>query len=275
MIDINNIFVAIDPTTDKQYALQRAIRIAKVVDAKIHAYLCISPTQEAHDPEALKRVEMARYAPWLESVVEIARTEGLDVTTELELSSDWRHALGLAARRANSDFIVKSSHRRTKTRRLMMTSSDLALLATTSCPVQLVSSAVLEDLHKVLIAVDLKREDAKYQTLLDSVIAFGNAVAASHENGELHAVSAYSTSEDFRYVTDIAKRVGIDTSRVHEMEGMPEEVIAEVARDIDADLIIIGLSTKSTLANRIFGHMVDRLLNNIDHDIIVVVPEEE
>lgn len=275
MIDINNIFVVIDPTTDKQYALQRAMRIAKVVDAKIHAYLCISPTREAHDPEALERVEMARYTPWLESVVEVARAEGLEVTTELETNSDWRHALGSAARRANSDFIVKSSHRRSKTRRLMMTSSDLALLATTSCPVQLVSSEVLEDLHKVLIAVDVKKEDEKYQSILDSIIAFGNAVAASNANGELHAVSAYSSSDDFRYVTDIAKRVGIDTSRVHEVEGKPDEVIAEVAREIKAHLIIIGLSTKSTLSNRIFGHMVDRLLNNIDHDIIVVVPEEE
>ncbi|MBT7953470.1 MAG: universal stress protein [Gammaproteobacteria bacterium] len=275
MVQINNIFVVIDPSTDKQNALQRAMKIAKVVDAKIHAYLCLSPTIESHDPEALRRVELARYEPWVENIAETARAEGFNISTEVEWSTDWRHALGDAARRAKSDLIVKSSHRRTAAKRLMMTSSDLALLESTSCSVQLVSSNVVEDLEKVLISVDVKREDEKYQGILNSVIAYGKAVESSaHDKGELHAVYSYSGSDEFRHLTDIAKRIEIDTSRVHAVQGNPEEGIVEVAKEIEADIIVVGLSTKSTLANRIFGSMVDRLLNNIDHDILIVVPEE-
>jgi universal stress protein E len=276
MIKINTIFAVIDPSTDNQYALQRAMRIANVVDAKIHAFLCITPTLETHDPNALHRVEMARYKPWVEDIVESVRADGFTITSEVEWSSDWRNALGEAARRANSDLIVKASHRRTAAKRLMMTSSDLALLETTSCSVQLVSSEVVEDLQKVLIAVDAKREDKEYLAIFDAVVAYGKAVeATARENGELHAVYAYSGTDDFRYITDIAKRVGIDTSRVHEIEGKPDEAIVEVAREIDAQIIVIGLSTKNTLTNRIFGNMVDHLLNNIDHDILIVVPEED
>ncbi|MFT5133369.1 MAG: nucleotide-binding universal stress UspA family protein [Gammaproteobacteria bacterium] len=139
----------------------------------------------------------------------------------------------------------------------------------------MVSSAAVGDLYKVLIAVDIKREDEKYQAIMDAVVAYGKTVAASHENGEVHAVSAYSGSEDFRHVTDIAKRVGIDTSRIHEVQGKPDKAIVEVAREIGAHIIIVGLSTKSTLSNRIFGSMIDRLLNNVDHDIMVVIPEIE
>ncbi len=275
MIDINTIFAVIDPSTDKQIALQRAMRIARVVDAKIHAYLCISPTLEAHDPEALRRVEMARYEPWLESIVDAAIEEGVNISSQLEWSSDWRNAIGTAAREVSSDLIVKSSHRRTATRRLMMTSSDLALLETTHCSVQLVSSEVVEDLHRVLIAVNAKKDDEENNRIFNAVVAYGKAVAATNKNGELHAVYAYSGSDEFRHLTDIAKRVDIDTSHVHEVEGNPEEAIVEVAKQINAQIIIIGLSTKGTLVNRIFGNMVDRLLNNIDHDILVVIPEEE
>ncbi len=276
MININNLFVVIDPSTDQQYALQRAIRIARVVDAKIHAYLCIFSGVEAHDPEALRRVETARYEPWLESMVEPARAAGLDVTTELEWSPDWREAIGIAAERADSDLIVKSSHRRTAKKRLMMTSSDMTLLESANCSVQLVSTEVVSDLTRALIALDPKREDEKDQSIFQSVVTWGKAVKESaHENGELHAVYAYTSSDEFRNVGDVAKRSGIDPSHIHQVYGRPEEAIVEVANEIDAQIIIIGLSTKSTLTNRIFGSMMDRLLNNIDRDILVVIPDKK
>ncbi len=275
MTELNTIFVVIDPSTDEQYALQRAKRIAKVVDAKIHACLCISPILETHDPEALRRTEIARYKPWLENIAEQTRTEGFDVSCELEWTTDWRAALGAAAKRVNSDLIVKSSHRRSTAKRLMMTSSDLALLEVADCPVQLVSSEVIGDLYKVLIAVDTKRNEEKYQPIFNAVVNYGKFVASTNEKGELHAVYAYSGSENFEHVTDIAKRVGIETENVHVAGGDPEDAIAEVARKIDAQILIIGLSTRSTLANRIFGHIVDKLLHVVENDIMVILPENE
>ena len=275
MIEINTIFAVIDPTTDKQYALQRAMRIARTAKAKIHAYLCLSPTMETHDLDALERVERARYEPWLEKIVGEARAEGFDVEVELDWSNDWRSALGTAAIRAKSDFIVKSSRAHSATERLFMTSSDISLIETAHCSVQLVSSEVIEDLNRVLISVDTKREDEEYQAILDSVVAYGKSVAATNENGEVHAVYAYSGSDNFEHVTKIAKRLGIDTKNVHVHGGNPAVAIAEVAKEVNAQLVIIGLSTKSSLKNRIFGNIVDKLVNSIEHDILVVIPQEK
>jgi universal stress protein E len=275
MTEINTIFAVIDPSTDKQYALQRAIRIAKVCNARIHAYLCISSSLETHDPEALERVERTRYTLWLEKIVDEVKDEGIDINYEIDWNKDWRATLGLAASRANSDFIVKSSHRRSVSKSLLMTSSDQALLETAHCSVQLVSSDVVSDLHKVLIAVDTTRTDEKYQKIYNAVLEFGRTVASSNENGELHVVHAYSSSEDFQHVTDIARRVGVDTKYVHVNGNELEEAIADVAENINADVIVIGLSTRSTLAKRIFGNRVDKLLNNISRDILIVIPSEK
>lgn len=274
MIEINTIFAVIDPSTDKQYALQRAIRIAKVCDARIHAYLCISPSLESHDPEALERVERSRYTLWLEKIIDEVKDEGIDINYELEWSEDWRTTLGPAAIRAKSDFIVKSSHRHSVSKRLLMTSSDQALLETAHCSVQFVSSDVVSDLHKVLIAVDTTRTDEKYQKIYNAVVEFGKTVASSHEQGELHVVHVYSSSDDFQHVTDVARHVGVDPRYVHVNGNELEVAIAEVAENIDADIIVIGLTTRSTLANRIFGNRVDKLLNNIRRDILVVIPPE-
>ena len=124
MIYIDNIFVIIDPTTDKQYALHRAAKIAKITGAKIHAYLCISSRLETHDQEALRQTERSRYELWLNNILEPIRAEGLEVITQLDWKSDWRSAIGNAAYQAYSDLIVKPSRRRTAKERLMMTSSQ-------------------------------------------------------------------------------------------------------------------------------------------------------
>ncbi len=275
MSEIKTIFAVIDPSTDQQYALQRAMRIASVTNAQIHAYLCIYSNLESHDPEALKRVEIARYESWLETIVEQARSEGHKVNVELDWASDWRNAISEAAKRAESDFIVKASRKRSAKERLMMTSSDLALLQTAQCPVQLVSSEVVGDLYKVLVALDAKRKDEKYKKILNSVIELGKTVASSNENGELHAVHAYSDQEDFVHVTDVAKIVGIETDKVHVKAGDTEKAISEVANEIDAQIIVIGLSTKSTLKNRLFGSIVDGLIKGTSHDILIVIPDSD
>ena len=163
MIYIDNIFAVIDPTTDKQYALQRAAKIARITGAKIRAYLCISTGLETHDQEALRQTERSRYELWLNNILVPIRAEGIEVITQLDWKSDWRSALGNAAYQAYSDLIVKPSRRRTAKERLMMTSSDSRLFETARCPVLLVTSEVINDPQKVLIAVDAKREDEQYQ----------------------------------------------------------------------------------------------------------------
>ena len=274
MPEINTIFTVIDPATDKQIALQRAMGIARVTSARIHAYLCISPTLSSHDAEALERVERARYQPWLDQIVQGVRDEGIEIEGELDWSNDWRGSLGSAAVREKSDIIVKSTHRRSTARRLLMTSSDTALMSSAQCSVLLVSTDRPDQPQNVLMAVDTRREDEEYQKLMDTIIDFGAAASSAYEGCELHAVYSYSSQDEFQHVTDIAKRLNIDTEKVHASVGDPEEVITEVAEKINADVVVVGLSTRSTLANRIFGNIVDKLLNHMDHDILVVVPPQ-
>ena len=274
MPEINTIFTVIDPATDKQIALQRAMGIARVTGARIHAYLCISPTLSSHDAEALERVERARYQPWLDGIVEQVRSEGLEIDGELDWSNDWRGSLGSAALREKSDIIVKSTHRRSTARRLLMTSSDMALMSSAQCSVLLVSTDRPDQPQNVLMAVNTRREDEQHQKILDTIIDYGNAASGAYEHSELHAVYAYAAQDEFEHVTDIAKRLNIDTERVHASVGEPEQVITEVAEKVNADVVVVGLSTRSTLANRIFGNIVDKLLNHMDHDILVVVPPQ-
>lgn len=271
MVSINSILVILDPTSDKQHALTRAARIGKRRGSSIRAYLCVYSNMETNDPDILKKVELSRYEWWVKQFIEPIQAEGIDVDIQIEWNSDWRTAIAQAVKKVEYDLIIKPSHRRSRAKRIMMTSSDLTLFESANCPVLLMNTQEYEDPKNILIAIDPKRQGARDKKILETIVEHGKAIAEAHKDSELHAVYAYSTQDEYQHVTDVAKLVGIDTSRVHILGGGPEEVIVKVARDIDANLIIIGLSTKSVLANRVFGTTADWLLNNIDHDIQVIV----
>lgn len=273
MKELNTIFVSIDPTTNKQIALDRAIAIAKkCVGSKLHAYVCIYSDIETDDVDALKQAEIARYKLWLEGIIAPLRSGGLDVNTIIEWNEDWHHAIGPAAERAGSDLIVKSSRPRTPIKHRLMTSSDFALFKSASCTILTVRSEDHEMTGNVLVAVDCKRESAGYNKILDEALAHGRRASTVTRNGELHVVNAYSTQDDYVHVTDVVKRTGVDTNFVHVVGDEPEQAIARVAEEINAALVIIGLSTKSSLVNRVFGSTAEWLLNNLTQDILVVIP---
>ncbi|MCH7696868.1 MAG: universal stress protein [Proteobacteria bacterium] len=277
MIVIDNIFVVIDPTINKQRTLQRAARIAKKTNAKIHAYLCIHSSKEADDQNALKEAELCRYELWLKNIVAPIRAEGIDVSTQIDWRRDWQNALGAAAKQLNSDIIIKSSHKRSATKRMLMSSSDLALFETAMCPVMLVKSEESVGHHRVLAAVDAKRQDERYNHIFHAVIEYGKDVVAAayeDENSELHVIHAYPNPEDYMHVTDVEKRTGLNGSHVHIVGEKPEQAIVKVAREIDANYIIIGLSTRSTFSNRVFGNTAEWLINNLDQDIFVVITDD-
>lgn len=269
---IKNIFVIIDPTSEVQYGLKRAANIAKNHGAKLHAYIGIYSRLETDDPEMLKRVETARYKLWLETFMEPIRAEGIDIDDYIEWTPDWRESTGDAANSVNSDLIVKTSSRRKVKSRIMMTSSDITLLESARCPVLLTAHTVKEPSYKILAAVDPKRENARYQKLLDSILQMGKAIESTHahEGGELHVLYSYSHSDDYMHVTDVARATGVDPKRVHVVSGRPEDAIKKVADELDAYVVIIGLSTGKAVTNRLFGATSDWILNNLDHDITVM-----
>ena len=274
MVTIKNILAVIDPTKETQRALERAVRIAKIAKARIHAYVSVYSDMETDSPEDLCQAETSRYSLWLDKIIEPVKAEKIDVTVQIDWNENWREAIAVAAKAVESDLIIKPSRIHSASERVFMHSSDLALFKTAQCPVLLVKVEEATQTHKVLMAIDAKREDRKYKNILDKIIDFGKAASAAYEDGELYAVHAYTNQDEYFHVADLAKKTRLDTKRVRVVGAEPEEAIARVAKEIDAQLIIIGLSTKSTLVNRVFGSTGEWLLNNLHQDLLVIFPED-
>ena len=271
MFRLKSIFVVIDPVTDNQRGLQRAVRIARAADAGIHAYLCINSDLETDNLKTLQEVELERYRLWLEQILMPYREE-LEITTQIDWDRDWRMAAARAARQANCDIVIKPTHPRPLYKQLFFTSSDRALLDNCNSPVLLVSSDELRESMKILVAIDLHRQDSHYDNIMNRAVEYGKDIIANYPEGELHIVNAYETSDEYVHPTDIANRTGVELSRIHLVGGKPESAIAKVAEEIDAGLVIVGTSTRSSLMQRLSSYVADALPNRISHDILVIKP---
>lgn len=271
-MSFKTIFCIIDPTTNTQRALDRVQLLADPDDTQVHAYACIPPAVGKRQAERQRQqaAEQDEYVRWLEELAEPLRARGYEVRVELEREEDWRGALANAALRNEADLIIKSTYRHSAFRRHLLKTADWLLLRSAHCPVLLVKEEHLEELDRILVAVDIADEDEAHRRLTDAVIEVAQRLAGA-AGAELHAVNAYSGSLNRISAQDLSKRVGVERRNVHVGDMRPERLIAETAREIGAPMVVIGTIARSGLSGFIFGNTAERILDSVEEDMLSVV----
>jgi universal stress protein E len=273
MENLKNIFVVINPAVREQYALTRAVEIAERRNSNVFAFLCIYSSLETSDIEELRRAELERYEPWLENLLKPIRKKGIKIQSNIAWEKNWQDELGKAVKKVKPDLIVKATRRNPESRKLQMLSSDWSLFESAICPVMLVNPET-KATGKILCAIDINRKEKRYKEIMKLVISHAQSVAESRK-AHLHVVNAYIDQNDYVHVTDVAKLAGVANKNVHVVGAQPEQAIYQVATKVDAEMVIMGLSTKSKLANRIFGYTSEWLLNNLTQDVYVIIPKKK
>ena len=83
-------------------------------------------------------------------------------------------------------------------------------------------------------------------------------------------MNAYSGSIHFVHPPDLAKRVGIDRMNAHTSDGSPADVIIEYARDIKAELVIIGSVARHGVTGLVFGNTSEDILDTLECHIMSI-----
>jgi len=271
MPTVSNIFVVIDPTTDNQAALGSAARIALGNEAiSLHVYEAVYSSVSNANAAALERAVMGRHRAWVESMVESVRAQGNDVNVEIEWTDKWRDAIGPAAERAGADLIIKTASPHSNTGRRLLKTSDWTLLRNAKCPIYLIKNDVIEPGANVLVALDIRRDNEIHSKLNERVLEYGKAIVAGLPDSRLHAVNAYSGTNNFVYPPDLAQTTGILRTDAHTVEGPPEKVIPEVAAKIDAGVVVIGTAARDGIKAAVIGNTAEKILDAVNNNILIV-----
>ncbi|MCH8072242.1 MAG: universal stress protein [Proteobacteria bacterium] len=261
----------IDPTRIDQWALQKAISMAKDRDdAKVYALLCAHSEAKCDDPEELRTVELRRHTIWLDEFIASVNDAGVDIEAFVEWHENWREAICNVASVNRIDMVIKRASGRPGS----LASSDRQLIRLLKSALLLVKHDPSRDLQKVLVAVDFNASDEDHAALNDAIIDLGSRIRGSSDTIELHAVSAYPDSDKFVHPPDVAKKLNIDRSQAHVRQGKAGDIIPGLANKIGADLVIVGNVGRRGLSGITVGNTSEKILTDIQSDVLVLVREE-
>lgn len=294
----DSFFVVIDPTTDEQPALERAIQSVKMTGGKLHLFQCIYETYaqtngntEDLDQSAIENI----FNEKLEQLANKARSESIDVTCEQVWDKNWRDAIISAAEKSNCLMVFKPSYIHTRAQRSENT-SDWTLLRNCSLPVMLIHNNTRWENRVVLAAVNLAAEDDTHKKLNKNVIDIASVLASTYES-DVHFVNAISepnkksasTDDDDILVSScwpgftnkqlpktaltpafVAQECGVDENHVHLCVGASVDAILNQAKRLGADLIVVGTVARTGIKGRILGNTAEKLLDDAECDILTL-----
>jgi universal stress protein E len=217
------------------------------------------------------------------------------VTTKVQWDYPPHEAIVRRAARTGADLIVAECHAGPRLTPWLLHLTDWELLRTSPIPVLLVRNKHLYERPIVLAAVDPTHVHAKPAKLDQEILAAG-AKFARALGGSLHGMHAYlpvpldvppsemlrdaSSARLYERVrakartefTRAAQKARNPRARRHLIDRHPILAIPETAREIGADLLVMGAVSRSGLKRMFIGNTAEKVLHAVHCDVLVVKP---
>lgn len=279
------LLVVIDPVTDDQMALRRAICLALDSKARLHLFCCTYLTDEEmgafNSRKDAKHSQVSHTKAWLEELAQPVRAQGIDVSCEVVWNQKWEVMVAQSAGRIGAKYIIKTSFKHSKLERALRRTSDVYLMRTAPCPVLLVKAEEAWQNGIVLAAISFDDGQPEHDQLNNIIVNHAQRLAANTQS-ELHLVSAInhapnwldlfhlSDPDDHPPVELVAQRFGVASNRVHLVDGSAKDVLLDSVQKLHADLLVMGTVARSGLAATLLGNTAEKVLDQLSIDLFSV-----
>lgn len=306
MRKISKILTVLDPMASDQPAMQRAAWLAQHTGAELDLLVCyyneyLSGDRLFDSPslEKARHELISGQSRHLEELAEPIRADGVVVKT----SAIWDHPLHEGIVRhtiaSGADIVFKDTHHHTAISRALLTNTDWNLIRTCPVPLWLVKPREFAATPTFVAAIDPMNQHDKPAALDDEIMHLGKSLAGSVD-GAIHAFHSYdpriavATATANAYIPvslpfdeieqqmheDHQKRFmeitsfhGIEDDHAHLTAGMTHEELPVVAKDLGADLVIMGAVARNRWKRLFIGATAERTLEYLPCDLLIVKPD--
>lgn len=301
MVAINSILVIVDPTASRHPSIEKAARLAQKCGARVELFAC--ETHESRQARYIAHVAQGTKAPFIASVEALLephanalRTSGIDVCTGAAYGDPLHVQLLERVQRTCADLVVKDTHHHSLAKRTFITNTDWQLIRGCPVPLLLTKPQPWHDTPLIVAAVDPEHMNDKPAVLDHRVIDWARLVSTKL-GGYLHLLHAYvpiilatdvaagvpgiagsMTAEmldELRdshqaLLDDLARPYDIAGERKHLQMGAASYVLPHVARDLSADVLVMGAISRSGLQKIFIGSTAEKVLEHAPCDVLVV-----
>jgi len=296
-----NILVVIDPTTEDQKALKRAVELAKCTNARITAYLCIydfsyemTTMLSADERDAMMKSVINDRQLWLSSLIEEIDHDGVNIDSTVVWHNRPFEPILDQVINNGFDILIKGTHQHDKLKSVIFTPTDWHLLRKCPCPVLLVKDHLWPKNGNIVAAVNVGSDEEEHQLLNNKIVEETQNLAKLIEaNGHLvnsypgtpvniaieipeFNANEYNDSMKNHHISamkELAEQFDFDIANTHVEEGLPEDVIENVAKKLDAELVILGTVGRTGLSAALIGNTAEHVIDRLNCDLLALKPD--
>ncbi len=288
VINTERLLLATDGSQFSEGAIREAILLAKRCSSKLSVLSVIetNPEYETIAPQLLEKAEKSAQKH-LESVKEQAKKEGVECATSILEGEDSFHYISDEAARNKISMIIMGRRGKRGLKRLVMGSTTARVIGHAPCNVLVVPSAARVEFKSIVVATD----GSKY-----SLAAASEAIGLAKQNkSELTVISVvpselmttadidftmahkelladkemHEAEKNVKAVKETAQKEGVAV-KAFVMSGRPADAVIEIAKDKNADLIVLGSHGRTGLEKLLMGSVAERVIVLTSCAVLVV-----
>ncbi|MFT2090867.1 universal stress protein UspE [Paraglaciecola sp. 2405UD69-4] len=297
-----NILAVIEPDSEHQKSLNRAIEIARMNNANITAFLCIydfsyemTTMLSMDERENMRQAVMDDRSDWLRNLVaKTIRQEHIKVTVRIVWHNRPYESIVREVLEFGHDLIVKGTQQHDTLESVIFTPTDWHIMRKAPVPVLLVKEHDWPKGGKIIAAINTGADDDAHVSLNEQVTQQANNFAKLLDS-EVHLVNAYPSTPvnillnipDFdplshqetvkvHHETSIlehGKAYQIAEERCHIAMGQPEDVIPEYATKLDAELVVLGTVGRQGISAALIGNTAEHVIDKLNCDVLAIKPD--
>ena len=295
----NNILVVAEPKKDVQVALKRALDITQFNPKATITFLRVV-YDYSYDLIILNKVKEKpvhddieqTYIDHLEKIIEEYRTKANSETTILPKvveNKDVGEAVIDEINNGKYDLIIKAANNHGVLDSIIFTPIDWYILRNSQIPVIIAKDHEWTEGGNIVVCVDFTLKDH----IISNVAMLREAqIIAKLTKGQIHLVNSapvylpsvmlevphYSPSlyeqsvveEHKNKLLEFAHKHNIPQEFCHIQEGMPDDVIPQICRKLNAKSVFIGSAGRSGFMAALIGNTCEEIVDDIDADLYVL-----
>ncbi|MGL5948893.1 MAG: universal stress protein UspE [Aeromonas sp.] len=303
MVKYQHILVVIQPDAPHQVALERAAAVA-ALDSQAHLTALLVIYDFSYEMTAMlskeERDEMragvqAERGEWLAEQLAPYQAKGLQCQAQVIWHNRPFECVLEQVVEQRFDLVVKATHQHSFLQKFIFTPTDWHLLRKCPAPLLLVKERQWRMGGQLIAAINCTSDEVEQQRLNDRITQEGLAVAALL-GAELHLVNTYPNTP-VQIAVDLpqfdplafdnamrehhehllARHAAQYAGRIQHTlvrEGLPEEVLPQLADELGASLMIMGCVGRTGLAAALLGNTAEHVVDRLRCDLLILKPDD-